>query len=299
MPDRRAELIGVGLCATAALLWALSATIARQLFDDGASPLELTELRAWVAAAAFLILARWERKTRWWSWPSVALGIALAAVNISYFAAIERLPVAIAVIIQYTAPALVVLYELTVERRRPTVRTVVALVGVIAGVSLISDPLSASGAALDPTGLVYAAISAFGFAGYNLLAARVEPMHGGVGAHARGFVVAGLIWALVQAPQGTPATVLHLEMLPEIAMVTVLGTVAAFGVYAQGIRRIGAAHATITSTLEPVAVALFAWVMLDQSLDAFQITGAAIVLASIVSLQPRRDAAADAPHPHG
>ena len=219
----------------------------------------------------------------------VAFGITIAAVNLSYFMAIERLPVAIAVIIQYTAPALVVLYDLLIEHRRPDRSTVTALVGVLIGVALISDAVGAfTGAgSLDAFGVALAAVSAVGFAAYNVLAARTEPAYGGIGAHARAFSIATLIWVIVQVPRGAPDSLLRLSALPGIAVVTIVGTVAAFGIYSAGIRRIGATHATITSTVEPVAVAVLAALVLDQRLTASQIVGAVLVLASVVTLQPR------------
>lgn len=287
--DRR---LGLGLCALAAVLWAISATVARLLIDDGASALELSEARAVVAAAAFWIIARRLNEPRREAGGRVAvvsLGIALAAVNLTYFMAIQRLPVAIAVVIQYTAPALVVAYELVVEGRRPTRAIVLALAGVLVGVALVSDTIGALGAtqSLDTFGLVLAGASAFGFAAYNLLAAKSEPRFGSVRAHAIGFSVASLVWVIVQVPRGVPETLTTGRFLPGLAFVTLVGTVAAFGVYSAGIRRVGATSATITSTLEPVAVALFGFLLLDQSLRAVQILGSVLVLFAVASLRPR------------
>jgi drug/metabolite transporter (DMT)-like permease len=298
---KRTAQLGVALCALAAVLWAVSATVARKLIDDGGSALELSEARAVAAAAAFwLITARVRQPSAAARTPSSSgvgsarvavtlLGIAVAAVNLSYFLAIERLPVAIAVVIQYTAPALVVVYDLVVEHRRPSARTVVALAGVLIGVALISDAAGAlrGSGALDPAGVAFAAVSAVGFAAYNVLAARAEPAYGSIGAHARGFTIASVIWLVVQAPRGAPSTLLEPNAWPGIAVVTLVGTVAAFGIYSAGIRRIGAAHATITSTVEPVAVAVLAALVLDQTLTAPQIVGAVLVLASVVTLHPR------------
>lgn len=284
--------LGIGLCALAAVLWAASATVARRLIDDGTSPLELTEARALVAAVAFWLIAAPRRRPRGArsSRPSVlALGATIAAVNLTYFLAIERLPVAIAVIVQYTAPALVVVYDLIVERRRPSRATVLVLIGVLTGVALISDAAGAfSGSGgLDPIGVTFAAASALGFAGYNILAARTEPAYGSIGAHARAFTVATLIWTVVQVPRGLPDTLFEAHSLPGIAVVTLVGTVAAFGIYSAGIRRIGATHATITSTVEPVAVAILGAIVLDQQLSGAQVIGAILVLVSVVLLRPR------------
>lgn len=284
--------LGLGLCALAAVLWAISATVARLLIDAGASALELSEARAVVAAAAFWIIARRLNEPRRQSGGRgtvVALGASLAAVNLTYFMAIQRLPVAIAVVIQYTAPALVVGYELLVDGRKPTRPIVVALIGVLVGVALVSDTIGALGAtrSLDPFGLLLAGASAFGFAAYNLLASRSEPRFGSVRAHAIAFSVASLIWISIQIPRGVPETLTTARFLPGIAVVTLVGTVAAFGVYSAGIRRVGATSATITSTLEPVAVAVFGFLLLDQSLRGVQIVGSVLVLVAVASLRPR------------
>lgn len=292
-PDPRTTAIGLSLCASAAVLWAISATTARTIIDDGASPLELSEARALVAAAAFWLVAnrlQEPRREPGGRGAAIALGVALAGVNLTYFLAIERLPVAIAVIIQYTAPALVVAYEMLFERRRPTAQVLAALAGVLIGVALVSDTIGALGAegSLDAFGLVMAATSAFGFAAYNLLAARAERSFGSVRAHAIGFTVATGVWLIVQIPRGVPETLLTARFLPGIAVVTLIGTVAAFGVYSLGIRRVGASKATIASTLEPVAVAVLAAVFLAQSLTIAQIMGSVIVIVSVLVLKPRQ-----------
>ncbi|MFP5224816.1 MAG: EamA family transporter, partial [Actinomycetota bacterium] len=122
------------------------------------------------------------------------------------------------------------------------------------------------------------------FAAYNILAAAVSRSMGALRAHAAGFGIASIIWIAVQAPRGVPRSVLDLSVAPRIAWVAIVGTVVAFGVYAFGIARLGASSATIISTLEPVATVFLGWLVLGQTLDALQSTGALLVLCGVVAL---------------
>src|SRR3990170_2922747 len=95
--------------ATAAFLWAVGGAYASRLIDRGASPVELTEARAWIAVVGIGLIAWARRRHRR---PIVGglknavpllvmFGISLALANLTYYLAIARLPVAVAIVIQY------------------------------------------------------------------------------------------------------------------------------------------------------------------------------------------------------
>jgi DME family drug/metabolite transporter len=82
-----------------------------------------------------------------------------------------------------------------------------------------------------------------------------------------------------------------------VLFVGLAGTLSPFLLYVWGIRRVRAERATIAATLEPVLAALFAWVLLDQSLGPMQISGGVLVCAAVVLLQTRRREPVRAPEP--
>ena len=94
--------------AAAAALWALGAVIASSLFARGVDPLELIEVRTWITAAGLGLLALRLRAKR----PPqrlplayiIAFGVAVAVANAAFFLAIERLPVAVAIVLQNVTP---------------------------------------------------------------------------------------------------------------------------------------------------------------------------------------------------
>lgn len=297
--------LGFVAVASAAVLWAVSGTYARTLIDRGASPLEITEARAWIAFLAFgaWILVRTRRRPQREPVPrgiAVLFGLSIAGANYFYYQAIATLPVAVAVVIQYTAPGLVVLWLALAERRRPSGRLVAALVGAMAGVALLAelpDALTGGATSLDAGGVAAALGSAAAFACYIITGERMERAAGPAGALAWGFGVASVLWIVVQSVNGRPETLTDGSLLPGVILIGFIATIIPFSLFVWGLARIGASRAGVVSTLEPLSAALVAYLWLGQSLDGLQIAGAALVIAGIAVVQAEREEAVRTPAP--
>ena len=297
--------------AAAAVLWAASGTYARTLIDRGASPLEISEARAWIAFVVLGAFVLWRRRrdpvvrsrtSEGRVHPALVagFGLSIAGANYFYYSAIGRLPVAVAIVIQYTAPALVVLWFALVEKRRTSPRVAAAVVVALGGVALLAGlpHLIASGHAnLSAAGVLFAAGSAFAFAGYILFGERVVPVYGPERTLTRGFGVAGAMWIVVQAIRGRPHTLLDGHLLPGVVLLGFIATVIPFMLFVWGLQRIGASRAGIFSTLEPLSAAFFAWWWLHQGLDGRQIAGAALVIVAVAVVQTEHQGAAPTPAP--
>jgi drug/metabolite transporter (DMT)-like permease len=123
--SKQAGLIAV---IVAAALWGLGGPLAGELFGRGADPLEVVAVRTWVALfglGALALISRFRRST-----PStlagpvpwrlvIGFGLAVAISNAGLFLAIERLPVAVALVLQNLAPAFVIMWALAQTGRRP------------------------------------------------------------------------------------------------------------------------------------------------------------------------------------
>jgi DME family drug/metabolite transporter len=290
--DARSPGLFVGYAAVvaAAALWAVAAVVARRLFDDGVDPIELTESRAVLAAAGFALVRRaWRRPAAARGWRAlVALGVALALVNATYYVAVSRIPVAVALVIQYTAPVLIVGWTAALSRRAPSRDVTVALAAAVVGVVLVVDLSPSALGRIDLVGVAVAVASAVFFASYTVLAERTGAVYGSTGAMLRGFLVAAGFWIAYQAPQGVPELARSGSHLAGVLYVGLAGTLAPFFLYAWGIGRVRAERAAIAATLEPVIAAGVAWGWLGQHLSALQVAGGALVVGAVVSLQVRR-----------
>lgn len=279
--------------------------VARTLFDEGVEPILVAEARSIVAALGLVLIAGVagrrrkdanaedgsHRTGRRMLWPQlVALGLSIALVNAAYYVAIEHLPVAVAIVLQYTAPALVVGWAALAARRRPGRDVIVALVAALSGVVLVSEVFIAGTTGLDTFGVAMGLASAALFATYTLLAERVTAVYGPVGAMRRAFLVASAFWIVVQAPQGWPAALVSGDHVWRVLAIGVFGTLTPFLLYVWGMSRVAAERASIAATLEPVLAAAVAWLWLGQALRPAQIAGGVLVLGAVVSLNvvPRR-----------
>lgn len=300
VPDSARGVLAVALAAG---LWAGAAAVASSLFDRGVEPIELVAARAVVATFGFaLIPAAWSSGGRRGQRPGrqkvvcvVALGLALALVNLAYYVAIERLAVAVAIVLQYSAPALVVLWTTFVSRRRPSGRVVVALVAAMAGVVLVSEVVGGHLGRFDALGVAMGLASAILFASYTLLSERVERDYGPLNAVFRAFATASLVWTVFLALRGWPSSLFENENILPILFVGLAGTLAPFSLYVWGVSHLKSERASIVATLEPVLAALFAWLWLKESLSAAQIAGGALVIGAVVALQVRKNAPPDPP----
>jgi drug/metabolite transporter, DME family len=287
---RARHRLGVAAIALAAAGWAGAAIVARDLFAAGVSPLQLAAARSIIAAAglSLLYLRNPGRGPRFLSGEVVALGLAIALVNAAYYLAIDRLPVAVAIVLQYTAPALVVVWAAAVRRRMPAPEILLALAATTTGVVLVVELIGGDVGRLDGAGVMFGLASAGLFAAYSLLSERTAMAFGAVGAIFRAFVVASVFWIVWHIPFGWPAALFEPANVPDILFVGIAGTLLPFLLFVWAVRQVRAERASIAATLEPVLAALAAWVWLDQALSGMQIAGGLVVIAGVVTLQAKR-----------
>ena len=296
--------VGLAAIAGAAALWAIAAVVARDLFDAGMPPMELAEGRAAIAAVGLALIPTARRGARRAASGRragvallAALGAAIALVNLTYYVAIDRVPVAVALVLQYTAPAMVVTWTAFRARRAPSRPVVAALVAALAGVVLVSNLLAGDLGDVDVLGVGMGLAAAVCFATYTLLGERAGDAYGTLGALLRGFAVATGFWVVVQAARGWPDALFELDHALGVMFVGVIGTLLPFLLYVWGIGRVRAERASIAATLEPVLGGIVAWVWLGQTLSPIQIAGGALVIVAVMVLATSARAPVLAPEP--
>jgi drug/metabolite transporter (DMT)-like permease len=294
-PDRAATLGALLRVVAAAACWAIAAVLAKYVFDRGVPPIRLAEARVAVAVAVLAPLLVW-RLPRLLRPPPGTLpllagfGACVAAVNLSYYLAIDHLPVGVAVSLQYTGPAMVLAVAALAGRGaghgRPGRVAWVAAAITLAGAVLVSRALEGLGG-LDVPGVAAGLASAVTFAAYLLTA----ELAGARGAHPAttllwGFLSSVAIWSLAAPWWSWPLEALRDPGVAlAVAGVGLVGTLLPFALAVGAVRVISAATAGIAATSEPVFAAAFAWVLLDQRLAPPQLAGGALVVAGVVLAQ--------------
>jgi drug/metabolite transporter, DME family len=282
--------LGLIAIAVAATLFAIAGAVASNLFDAGVDPVELAQVRAAVAFIGLLLVPAARRGRGQRLRPRLVLlhGASLALVTVSYYIALDHLAVAVAIVFQYTGPAMVVAWTATRARRLPAPRILLCLVTAVAGAALISEVASGRLGSLSLVGVAAGLASAVLFASLSILSEASADVFGPLGAVLRAWGVAVALWALYGFAVRWPERALDLELLPQVLFVSIFGTLASFFLYVWGIERVRAERASIALTLEPVVAAAVAWVWLAQSLSALQVAGGLLVITAVLAL-PRRE----------
>src|SRR2546426_10754289 len=167
--------LGYAMVAVAATLFAVNGTVSKVVLGSGISSGQLTEVRCAGALIGLALIAATTRprslRVRLGELPLlVALGIGLALVQWSYFFAIHRLDIGIALLIQYVAPILVALWARFVFHEHVRRRIWAALALSLCGLTLIVEIWHVG--RLSGPGLAAAALAAVSYATYVLVAER-------------------------------------------------------------------------------------------------------------------------------
>lgn len=221
--------------------------------------------------------------------------LGVAASNYFYYVAIQKTSVAIAIILQYTAPVWVLLYVVARGQQKLSLQKVAAVGVALAGIALtigIMGAKTASPLRLDSYGFLAAMLASFSFAFYNVGGHRILARYDRWRVLVWTLISASVFWLLVNPPWRVLAA--HYApaqwgFLFVFSMISVLGS---FSLYFLGLQYLEPTRAIIASCLEPVFSILLAAALLGESLRPIQTLGIVLVLSAIVIVQlPGRDAA--------
>ncbi|MGH2991974.1 MAG: EamA family transporter [Solirubrobacterales bacterium] len=269
-PSHRASSVGLVLGGVVSVQ--LGAAIATTLFDE-LGPTGTVLVR--VLFAAIVLVAVWRPMVRGsaaGAWRLVALfGVTLAAMNLSFYESLDRIPLGIAVTLEFVGPLGVAI----VASRRALDLAWVALAA--AGIMLLSP---APGGSLDALGVGLAFLAGLFWAAYILLSARVGRAFSGGDGLALAMVVATIL-LLPVGIVGGGAELLEPELLAIGLGVALLSSAIPYSLELEALRRLPEGTFGVLMSLEPGVAALAGLVVLGQDLSAAQV--AAIVLVGAAS----------------
>ncbi len=247
---------------------ALAATLVPDIGAAGSVTLRLV-----IGTSILLVVARPRlRGHSGGAWATVVLfGLALGGMNWSFYASLGRLPIGVAVTIEFLGPLV-----LTVVLSRRAL-DFAAVIGAAAGVVLISQALTVPFTDLDLVGLGLAALAGAGWAAYIVLSKRTGAAFSQLDGLALAMVVASLAVApfgLGSAPQWT--AVILLKGLG----IAVLSSVLPYSLELLALRRMSSRVFGILLSLEPALAALAGFLVLRQRLNGGQLLGMALVVGA-------------------
>jgi len=262
----------------------LGASLAKSLFED-VGPGGTVLLR--VLLAAIVLGAAWRPSLRGHSRAErllvLGFGLSLAGMNFAFYSALERIPLGVAVTLEFAGP----LGVAVAGSRRALDLLWVALAG--AGILLLAD---LGGGATDAAGVALALLAGVFWAVYILLSARTGRAFTGGGGLALAMVVAsGLLLPFGIVEGG--AELLDPAVLGVGAAVAMLASAIPYSLELEALRRLPAHVFGVLMSLEPAMAALAGFVVLGEVLGGREL--AAIGLVVVASAGAARTAGATPP----
>jgi drug/metabolite transporter (DMT)-like permease len=312
----RRPALGLSLVVLGSALFIQNAGVSRVALRAGVDPLTLTTVRV---TGTFLVLLAGAVALRHDALgpPRGRLGallvvhglVGVAALQWTYFVAIDRLPVGMALLLEYQAPILVALWALLVQREHVRPRLWLGLALAWGGLAAATGIWH--GLAFDAIGILGGLGAAVCFAAYFLIGEhgvdRLDPLR---------VILWSFLWATVGLNLVHPVSELPLHLLGErvtllgrlaglhapvwvvIAWIIVVGTVLPFGLALLALRHLPATTVTMVAMLEPIGVGALGWAWFAERLDAVSLLGGVAVVAGIVLAQTARRAPALIEPPH-
>lgn len=292
----------------AVALFSVNAGVSALVLDAGVTPEALAALRA-VGTAAVLgtaLVGTGRVRTlavprRQWPWLVLYGAGGVAMVQWAYFVAIDRLPIGLALLLEYLAPLLIALIARFWLRRQVS-RLVWPALGLSLGGLALATRVSGGG--LDPLGVAAGLGAACAFAIYFLVGERLVGERDALSTTFWGFAIASVVGVALAGP-ALPAALRAATSdtaLPDalgggqapvwvlLIVVVLFGTLTPFAAVTTALRRLPATVVSIIGTGEVVGAALIAWWWFGESLTIVQIAGFALVIVGVVlALLARRD----------
>jgi len=291
--SRPVSNVGLGMALLSAATFGTSGSFAASLIKAGWTPGAAVTARVVIAALVLTVPAVHQLRSRPLTSSSartiLVYGlIAVAGAQLCYFNAVSHLSVALSLLLEYSGILLVIAWGRVRHGHRLGRLTALGGATALGGLVLVLD--LAGSHHLDVAGVLWGLGAAVGLATYFVLTAEsdvsVPPLVVAWG----GLAVAAVVLPLAAAAGALPVhatrsdvTLLHRHVswiVPVLGM-SVVAAAVAFLTGIVAVRLLGARLASFVGLAEVLFAVLFAWLLLDQRLDATQLAGGALVIAGI------------------
>ncbi|MCX4776992.1 EamA family transporter [Streptomyces sp. NBC_01264] len=291
---------GLGLALIAAIAFGSSGVAAKPLIEAGLDPLHVVWLRVAGAALVLSPLA-WRHRDLVRRKPLLLAGfgiVAVAGVQAFYFASLSRIPVGVALLLEYLGPALLLGWIRFVQRKPVTRAAAAGAAVAVVGLACVVQIWA--GLSLDPLGVLLGLAAACCQAFYFVFADQGsdgDDVPDPIGVITYGMIVGTLVMTVIARPWGIDWQVLGGEaalgdlMVPAYALVgwvVLIATVFAYLTGVVSVRKLSPQVAGVVACLEAVVATVLAWVLLGEHLSTWQIIGGALVLGGAFIAQTSR-----------
>jgi drug/metabolite transporter (DMT)-like permease len=294
-PHPRSAVAGVGIALASSAIFGLSGPFAKSLLEAGWTPGSAVAVRMVAAAlvlslpAAIMLRGRWGQLRQNWKTIGLFGLIGVAGCQLFYFNAVASLSVGVALLLEFLAPVLIVLWLWLTSRRLPRPATIAGTVLAVAGLMLVLDVFGP--VKLDVAGVLWGLGAAVCLVVYFFITAKQNDSLPPLVLAAGGLLVGGVTIVVLGAVQIVPMafSTAGVELagwqtqwwVPLVGLV-LLSTVLSYVTGIMAARALGTKVASFVSLTEVLFAVIWAWLLLGELPAAIQLVGGALIVAGVV-----------------
>ncbi|MGW6172210.1 EamA family transporter [Arthrobacter sp. NPDC055138] len=286
---------GVGIALASSAVFGLSGSFAKGLLEAGWTPGSAVAVRMVAAAlvlslpAALMLRGRWHQLRQ--NWKTIVLFglIGVAGCQLFYFNAVATLSVGVALLLEFLAPVLIVLWLWLTSRRMPRPATIAGTVLAVAGLMLVLDVFGP--VKLDPAGVLWGLGAAVCLVVYFFITAKQNDSLPPLVLAAGGLLVGGAAIVVMGAAQILPMAFStddvqlaswNTPWWVPLAGLVLLSTVLSYVTGIMAARALGSKVASFVSLTEVLFAVIWAWLLLGELPAVIQLIGGFLIVAGVV-----------------
>ena len=298
--EKNLQMTGIVMTLAGGVLWGFCGSCGQYLFQyKEVTSGWLVPLRLTFAGLLILVLLACREKGRVldvWRERQGRRDILIFSVfgmmlcQYSYFTTIQYSNAGTATVLQYTGPALILVYLCIRDRKKPRAYELAALFCSMFGTFILATHGNISELAIPAEALLWGMISAVTLVIYTLQPAGLMKRYSTLLTLGWGMLIGGLVLMLLMRPW-TLSPVVDRQTVLAMIFIVLFGTICAFYFYLTGVKLVGASSASMLACIEPVAATVISVVWLKVRFRMIDLLGFVFVLSTvfIISLNQKKE----------
>lgn len=284
---------GLVFALMAGILWGITGPLGQYIFNETTiTPEGLVTCRLLVSGTVILtglfVKKRWEIVSIWKNKKDaihmLIYSVAgMMAVQYSFFVAVEASNGGTATVLQYTNPAMIIVYMALFRRVRPTVKEVAAVFLALTGIFLLSTNGNLHALSITPRGLLTGLLCAVFTCFYAMIPKRLMEKYDEVLVCGWSMLIGGIALGLWKQPWKA-GTVADVRVLGLFLLLVLFGTVIPFIVSLKAIMVVGPMYANVLASIEPVVASFLTFFFLETTFGNFELVGFGLIILTIFVL---------------
>lgn len=286
--------LGILMVVISSVLWGVSGTVSQYLFNNASISVScVVSIRMFTAGVMLIFISVYkgnkDKVTGIWKDKYSRLHIiiysifGMLGVQFTYFTTIAKSNAAIATLLQYLAPVIIIIYSLIRLKQKISFYETAALFMALGGTFLLLTNGNIKTLTISREAFFWGIMSAFALAFYTLYVKNLLKWPSSV-IIGWSMVIGGFILGLFVHDWGAVREFLRLDILLSMVFIVILGTLIPFYFFIESLRYINAKEASLLSCSEPLSALVTSIIWLHVSFGAYQFTGAFLIILMIVML---------------